>query len=291
MSILRKLSLLLCALAMAGCSWWGGDEEIEPAELTSITPEIEIKSLWSAKIGDGLGDKFHEFRPAILSDRIYVCDVEGTIEALDRNSGKVIWSIDIEVPLSSGVGVGDGKVLVTTQDGRLLAFKALDGEPLWTAVLSSESVAPPQVNAKIVLVQTINGRLTGYSPKNGEQLWIYNAQIPSLSLRGTSTPILINDIAFAGFSNGKVVALNSVSGEVAWEARVALAEGKTELERMIDVDGELLLSGGQLYVSSYQGRLVAIEASNGRVRWNKPLSSFQGVTGNLSQLFASDDEG
>ncbi|MEH6627113.1 MAG: outer membrane protein assembly factor BamB [Motiliproteus sp.] len=291
MNILRITTLLLTASLMSGCSWWFGDEEILPADLTSFKEEVKVKNLWSSKVGSGLGDNYHEFRPAILSDRIYVCDSEGTIEALDLNTGKVIWSVDTEVVLSSGVGVGDGKVLVTSNDGRLLAFKALDGEPLWTTLLSSESVVPPQVNGKVVLVQTIDGRLTGFEPSSGEQLWFYSAQIPALSLRGTSTPILTDEAAFAGFSNGKVVALNSVSGEVAWEARAAIPEGKTELERMVDVDGELLLSGNQLYVSSYQGRLVAIAANNGRIYWNKPLSSFQGVAENISQLFASDAEG
>ena len=252
---------------------------------------VKSKKLWSTKIGEGLGATYNELKPAMLGSRIYVSDIAGNLQALDRESGSTIWTQKVNSRIGSAVGVGDGKVLVTTLDGRIHAFKALDGEPLWTARLSSESVAPPQSNQHLVLVQTIDGRLTALSPVSGERLWSYNAQIPALSLRGTSTPLLTERVSFAGFSNGKVVALNNKNGDLIWEQRVAVPQGKTELERIVDVDGELLLSGDKLYVSSYQGRLVSISAGNGRLIWNKSVSSFRGVAENLSQLFVSDAEG
>ena len=291
MKMVRFWSFFFTLLFLSGCSWWDSEEQIEPAELVAIDEERKVKKLWSTKIGEGLGQAYHELRPAILGSRIYVSDIEGNLLALDRESGSAIWNQKVNARIGSAVGIGDGKVLVTTLDGRIHAFKALDGEPLWTANLSSESVSPPQSNQYLVLVQTIDGRLTALSPATGERLWSYNAQIPALSLRGTSTPLLTEQLSFAGFSNGKIVALNNKNGDLIWEQRIAVPQGKTELERIVDVDGELLLSGDRLYVSSYQGRLVSISAENGRLIWNKSLSSFRGVAENLSQLFVSDAEG
>ncbi len=291
MNFIRYAGLSLALAVVSGCGLWDEEEQVQPAALVDISEEVQVNKLWSASVGTGLGTAFNELRPAILGNRIYASDIEGNLVALERDTGNQIWKVSLEVEVGSAVGAGDGKVLLTTLDGRLLALKALDGEPLWTASLSSESVVPAQANEKAVLVQTIDGRLTALSPKTGEQLWVYNARIPSLSLRGTSTPVLTDRLVYAGFSNGKVVALDIRNGEAVWEARVAVPEGKTELERIVDVDGELLLSGNRLYVSSYQGRLVAISVSNGRILWNKPLSSYRGVAGNLLQLFASDADG
>ncbi len=291
MNSLRVALVALLLSWLAGCSWWDTEEQIKPAGLTSFADERTVTTLWSSKLGAGLGQRYNALRPAVLGNRIYASDVEGNLFALERETGKTIWRLELGVDVSGALGIGDGKLLVATNDGRLLAFKALDGAPLWTAKLSSESVSAPQANTQVVLVQTIDGRLTAFSPKTGEQLWVYNAQIPALTLRGTSTPLLTRQAVFAGFSNGKIVALDIRNGNLAWEARVAVAEGKTELERMVDVDGELLLSGNLLYVSSYQGRLAAISANDGRILWSRPLSSYRGIAETLSQLYASDAEG
>lgn len=288
---MKKLGLILCSLLLlSGCGWWSADEEIEPASLVDFDEEIEVQRLWSVTTS-GLGEKYQSFRPALLADRIYIADESGNVYAYDRNNGDLIWKTELETTLVGGVGVGDGRVLVSSEDGRLYALKALDGERLWQTRLSSEALSPAQANAEVVVVQTIDGRLTAYDPQEGQQLWVYNAQLPPLTLRGTSTPLLTPNAVFAGFASGKVVALQPSDGTVGWEARIAVPEGKTELERIIDIDGTLLLDGGRIYATSYQGQVAAIVAREGRVAWRQPMSSYRGLAQSLTQVLATDAEG
>lgn len=287
-----RLLLLLAAVSLAqGCGWFSSDEEIEPAQLQPIEAEHQVKTIWSSSAPGSLGEKIHSLRPAMLGDRVYVADIKGGLYAISQDDGKTIWNQDLETSILGGVGVGDGKVMLTTMDGRLLVRSALDGEPLWETFLGAEAVVPAQANADMVLVQTIDGRLRALSPSDGSLLWSYKADIPALTLRGSSTPVLLRQAIFAGFANGKMVAIDPASGNVAWEARVALPQGKTELERVIDVDGELVLDTGIIYATSYQGRLVAISGSNGRILWNKDFSSYRSVANAVNQIVAIDDQG
>lgn len=290
--IFKRFWLLsLIALLMQGCGWWSSDEEIEPAALQTIKAERQVKTLWSSKVAGSLGEKYHSLRPALLGDRIYIVDPSGKLTAMQQESGKLIWQQALETEIIGGVGAGDGKLMVTTTDGRLLVLSALDGELQWETELSSEAVVPAQANPNLVLVQTIDGRLSAFAASSGELKWAYKADLPALTLRGTSTPVLLPNAVFAGFANGKVTAMDPNSGNVAWEARIALPKGKTELERIVDVDGQLLLSSGRIYATSYQGRLVAIQPSDGKLLWHKDLSSYRSVIDSPTQLFAVDDQG
>ena len=276
---------------LSGCGLWDSEEEIEPAALPDISAEYELRKLWSSQVGDGLGEKYHQFIPAVLADRIFAADHEGSVFALDRNNGDKIWNQELELPLSGGVGVGDGRVVVSTEDGQAVALSALDGNEVWRARLSSEAVSPAAIGAGVVLLQTIDGRLVALDNSDGSLRWSYSAQEPKLTLRGTSSPVIVDNGVLAGFSSGKVIALSLESGEVLWETRVANSEGRTELERMVDIDGSLLTEQGLVYAGSYQGRLTAMVMADGRRVWSEPLSSFRSLTHNSSQIFAVDDEG
>ncbi len=289
-AFLRVFIVSLLVSLSVGCGWFTADEEIEPAELVNFTTENQVRTHWNFS-ASSLGEKLHSLRPAFLGNRIYLVNEQGGLFALEADTGKTIWKVSLETSVIGGVGAGDGKVMVSTTDGRLLVHSALDGSFLWETDLKAEALAPAQANSQLVLVQTIDGVLSALSPSTGEKLWSYKADLPALTLRGTSTPILLEKAVFAGFSNGKVAAIDPASGNVAWEARTALPQGKTELERVIDVDGEMLLSEGKLYATSYQGRLVALAAANGRLLWSKDLSSYRSVADGGSLLVAVNDQG
>ncbi|WP_207063755.1 outer membrane protein assembly factor BamB [Motiliproteus sp. SC1-56] len=282
-----RLLALAAALLLSGCGSWGGDGEIEPSPLVDFEPQAEFQTLWSVRIDQGLGEKYHQYQPALLGNRIYVANYEGTLTAFNQDNGERLWERELGLPVSGGVGVGDGKIALTTYDGEVRVFRALDGAELWQARLSSEALVPVQINQDIALVQTIDGRLTAFDAQSGGRRWQYSAQIPSLTLRGTSTPLLTDDTSYAGFANGKVIALNNATGEPLWESRVAIPQGKTELERIVDVDGPLMLDKGVLYVTSYQGRLAALSVRDGRQLWAAEASSYQGVGLGDEQLFLS----
>ncbi len=314
---LRFLPVLLAALLAGGCSWFSwlpwvdGDDEKkvdEPAELVDFDHELSLDREWRARIGEGLGKKYLRLKPAIVADRIIAADGYGHVEARDRFSGKRLWAtqtheldegflssfnfIDRKDPsfISGGVGVGEGLVLLGSTDGEVIALAVADGSLRWIAKLGSEVLATPAAARGRVYAQTIDGRLLALDAENGDVLWTYDNQVPILTLRGTSSPVVADGIVYAGFASGKVMALRATNGEPIWEHRVMLPEGRSELERMVDVDTQPLIMPGAVYVGSYQGRVKGLTRREGRVQWEHEISTYLDLAEGIGLLYAVDDE-
>lgn len=285
----KQFFVAALVLSLAACS--STDEvNIEPADLVDFKQSVELDELWSKDIGSGQDDAFSRISPAIDGDVIYVAGSAGEVVALNRDSGKVIWEVDLDRSLSGGVGAYEDLVLVGTYKGQVLALNSSDGSLKWTAQASSEILAAPQSNGSVVVAQSLDGRLFGYDVETGEQIWRYDNKLPVLTLRGTATPVLWGATVYAGFASGKVIALNAADGVVKWEQRVTQAQGKTELERVIDIDGSPLLVGDILYVSSYQGKVIALNRANGRQIWAQDSSSHQNISASSDLIFVAGDD-
>jgi outer membrane protein assembly factor BamB len=294
----RLLALACVLVLLPGCStvkdWFtfDDDEDVnQPAKLESITSEIRIKKLWSTGVGDGQGTAYNHLRPAISGDVIYAAGNDGVVMALDKMTGKRLWSQDFELDLSGAVGVDEGLVLIGSSNGDLLALTAADGTELWRTEVHGEIMAPPQTNGKIVVVQSYNGKLHGLNASDGTEVWAYDSNVPVLTLRGTSTPIIVEKTVIAAFGNGKVLAFDIATGATRWEVRVAIAQGRSEIDRIVDIDGTMVLMGTSLYVVSYQGRLAAIDVSSGRKTWQEDASSYAGLDQGFGNIYLATDKG
>jgi outer membrane protein assembly factor BamB len=295
--ISRHSLTLVMVLALAGCSTISGwfesddDEATAPAELTDIEEAVNIEELWSVGIGDGQGGSLYRLRPAIGGQTIYVASADGEVAALDRNSGDTLWETDVETSLSGGVGVYEDALLLGSSDGFVLKLDAKSGAPTWSVPVRGEILSPPQSNGKVVVVQTNDGKLQGLDFTTGKLLWAYDSNIPVLTVRGTSSPIVHNDLVYAGFANGRVLALNTSTGAIVWEVRVAIPQGRSEIERLVDVDGTMELAGSELYAASYQGNLVAIDVDTGTKMWQQKVSSYSGVSQGFGNIYVADEDG
>lgn len=295
--ISRHLITLTMVLALAGCSTVSGwfesddDEATAPAELTDIEETVSIEELWSVGIGDGQGKGLHRLRPAISGQTIYVASADGEVAALDRDSGDTLWEVELETSLSGGVGVYDDALFLGSSDGFVLKLDASSGALTWSVPVRGEILSPPQSNGKVVVVQTNDGKLQGLDFTTGKLLWTYDSNIPVLTVRGTSSPIVHNDLVYAGFANGRVLALNANTGAIAWEVRVAISQGRSEIERLVDVDGTMELAGSELYAASYQGNLVAIDVDTGTRMWQQKVSSYSGVSQGFGNVYVADEDG
>jgi outer membrane protein assembly factor BamB len=273
--LFRVLAVGTLVASVSGCSLWSSSDEVEPNELVDFKSERSVDVIWSARVGDGLGKKFHQFTPASDGVRIYANDAEGTVKAFDLATGKTVWEVELEMALGAGTGVGPASVVVVTESGLVIALDSSSGQELWRKQVSSEAVAPAQLNRDLVVVQLVNGKVTALDTHSGEHRWTFDSQVPSLSLRGTAAPIVASDVTFAGFASGKLAALTNSNGSMLWEQRIAEPSGRSELERMVDVDGRPLLANQMLYVSSYQGRLVAINPFDAQIQWARESSSYR----------------
>ena len=314
---MRKCVLLLLTLAMTGCSWFSwlpgvdSDEEskkLKPAELVKFDAEVRVERSWRASVGQGLGRKYLRLDPVVLADRVYAADGYGAVQAHDRFSGKRIWRarigtvesgflgafnfMDRKDPsfVSGGVGAGAGYVFMGTTAGEVVALSAADGSEAWRTQVGSEILAPPVPGNDLIFVQTINGRLLALEEDTGEIRWSFDNQVPVLTLRGTGTPVFSNGTVYAGFASGKVIALRAENGEPVWEHRVMLPEGRSELDRMVDVDGTPLLMGSILYAVAYQGKLKALRRSDGQMLWEMDISSFLDLGEGYGQIYVVSDD-
>jgi outer membrane protein assembly factor BamB len=295
---LQWLFAVTMVLSLAACSTIGGwfsvdddEDPRQPAELEKIDQTVKLRRLWSTGVGDGQGKGLYSIRPAISGETIYAASAEGEVKALNRLTGKRIWSRDLKLSLSGGVGVYGNNLFLGGSDGLVLRLAADSGEELWRAPVTGEVLAPPQTNGRVVVTQTYDGKLHGLDFASGETLWTYDSNMPVLTIRGTSTPIIRDNVVMAGFANGRVLGFDIRTGGVEWEARVAIPQGRSEIERIVDVDGTMVLAGGELFAASYQGALAAIDISGGRKLWERKLSSVSGVSQGFGNVYVADDDG
>lgn len=296
--MLRFASLLFILTALAGCETVSdffemGDEDDpqQPAELIDIEQQLDVRKLWSVGVGNGQGDGLYKLQPVIDGDIIYAVAAEGEVRAVDRKNGSTIWRQELELEVSGGVGHYEDSLFLGGSDGLVMRLDAQTGELLWTSEVSGEVLAAPQGNGRVVVAQTYDGRLYGFDYQSGEQLWRYDSSLPVLTIRGTSTPILDGSVVYAGFATGKVLAFDALDGTVRWEARVAIPQGRSEIERIVDVDGTMALAGTELYVASYQGRIAALDTRTGRKIWQRNVSSFYGVSQGFGNVYITEESG
>lgn len=282
----KHAALLALAVLAAGCSS-NSKKELPPAELTDFKEEVVLQKQWSRSIGDGQGDTYNMLIPAIDGENIYAADTTGIVMSVNRSSGDVVWKKELEKPVSGAVGVGFGVVMVGTLKGEVIVLDESTGEEKWHARVTSEVLAAPATNGDVVVVQTQDDRVIGFDAATGTQRWIYESTPAVLTLRGTGAPIVTNHLAVAGLSTGKVVALDTTNGVPVWEQRVAIPQGRSELDRVVDIDGGLLLSGSTLYVATYQGRVAGLELESGRVLWQRDASSYSGVAQGFGSVYVS----
>lgn len=288
-------ALLACLSACSTVSGWfdfdDEDDPKQPAELVDFKETVKIKKMWSQGVGDGQGIGFYSIQPVIEGDVIYVAAADGDLEAFDKTTGKSLWDVELEVPISGGVGVYEDALLLGSSDGFVLRVDATSGEVLWTSSLSGEVMSAPQSNGQLVLALTLDGKLQGLDFDTGELVWTYDSNVPVLTLRGSCTPVLNGDDAYIGFANGRVLAFDIATGGIVWEVRVAIPQGRSEIERVVDIDGSMTLVGNELFAASYQGRLVAIDVSEGRKLWQHNVSSFSGVSQGFGNVYVADADG
>lgn len=285
------MSLSACSTMKGWFEFDDEDDPKQPAELIDIEETVEIDKLWSQGVGDGQGEGFYKIQPVISGSTIYVAASDGSLEAFDKRSGKSLWDVELEFPLSGGVGVYADALFLGSSDGFVIKVDANSGEVLWSTRLSGEVMSVPQSNGAMVVVHSLDGKLQGLDFATGEVVWTYDSTVPALTLRGSGSPLVSGDTVYVGFANGRVLAFDIATGSISWEARIAIPQGRSEIERVVDIDGTMALEGDELFVASYQGRIAALNVSDGSKLWQYDVSSFSGVSQGFNNIYVADEDG
>ena len=294
MNKFRLTSLLLFIVFLNGCSafgwlkfWDEEDEEEGPAQLSTINQSVQITIDWSQSFSND--NNFGRLIPSVYDGKVYFISSEGYLASLDVESGKTEWSKSTNDLVSGGIDVNFKTISYGTLGGDLVALDYRDGKELWRSEASSEILTPPVTDGSMLIAQTGDGRITGYDFKSGQRQWFHQTTLPRLTLRGTSRPYINQGFIFTGFANGKIAMIYPDSGAIRFEIPVTINEGKSELERIIDIDGQSLITNDLLIAASYQGNITAINLREGRPAWQEDISTIKDLTSNGNRVIAVDE--
>ncbi len=303
---MRKITLLLLlCLVLVGCAtvkesmsgvfdyFSGGQDNAEPpTPLVEYTPELDVKVFWKESVGVGADGRTLKLIPAIGAGKIIAADREGVVEARDAKTGSLLWEVETEIPFSAGPSLAAGRIILGSSKAKVVALNSENGEQLWENTVSSEILAMPVIAKGIVIVRTTAGEIVALDERTGRRLWSYEHSVPALSIRGTGSPLIVGDKVIVGYDNGKLVALHLNNGKYIWEATIAMPKGRSEIERLVDLDVDPIETGDTIYVAAYNGGVSAISVSDGEVLWrNDKISSHTGLSYDNRHLYLSDSSG
>ena len=313
--MLRRMSLLVLVVAFAtGCSSFSNmfknekKAAKEPAPLVRIGAPISVQKLWSVSLGGGEGMLGLRQKPALDAARLYAVDDSGSVHAIDRLTGRNVWETSVVTSearrswklwkrqerttgLTSGPAAANGMVVVGGRNGEVIALDADSGQVRWTKKVSSAVIAAPLITADRVIVRSNDGRVFGLDPADGSRKWVFDRGLPTLSVRGNSSPVLGQGITYIGYDDGSIIALRVEDGLRVWEQIVAEPDGRTELDRMADIDGEIQVGADEVVATSYHGTTMSIRNNNGAPLWSREIGSHAGIAMLADKIVLADKAG
>jgi outer membrane protein assembly factor BamB len=287
----RALVFAAAMLALAACS--SKDKKVdEPAKLIDIkSPTVRIQKVWGASVGGGGKKQRLGLGLAASDGRLFAAGRDGDVAAFDLRTGKQVWRTKTELPLAGGTGVGAGLVVVGSLDGQVVALSAENGAQRWRAEVKGEVLSSPAVAENEVIVRTVDGKLHALAAADGKEIWSAEQQIPKLTLRGTAAPVIARDMAVTGFDNGRVLAVSLADGATVWDSPVSPSHGRTELERLNDIDSAVKVVGDDVFVAGFQGRAAMLALDSGQIWWTRDVSSYRGVDVDDEQMYVATSLG
>lgn len=279
MKFLKQKLFLLSILLISGCStldslrFWQNDEvdPDEPKELSSFASQENIKVLWRNSYNGE--NEIGNFLPSFNAQNIFFSDASGNVLSMDAKTGNDNWSVKLNF-LASGTSAGFGIVVVADVDGNVIALDQIDGSILWSSNVKGEVLSSVAIDAKIVVVKTGSGELLGLNKDSGEVIWSYRSTLPVLTIRGNSSPVIVDNLVYASFDNGRLGVFELNSGFQIWDGAISYVSGASELENLIDSDSNPVIEGGLIYTTNYQGNLNIFDPSQKRSVWSNNASSF-----------------
>jgi outer membrane protein assembly factor BamB len=283
-----RLALLLLFGLLAACGR-NKDNSEPPAALTSIQDAIPLEINWVVDTRASQNRAAFRLAPLIDGDFAYTIDNSGLIRSIGLAKGNRLWRYRSGLEPIIGLGGNSQMLLATSRDGDLVAFREIDGslERMWSTRIGAEVRATPVIDGEQVFVRSVDGRLRSLSTADGSEQWVVSQRVPALSLTGNSNPLVVGEMVIVGFDDGKLIAYDRNTGKTLWDTAITVPSGRTEVERLDDLDGDLAVRDGVVYAVSFQGHLAAVQAVNGDVLWSRKFSSFQAIAIDDTALYLS----
>lgn len=290
----RAVYVLVLSFLLTGCLPKKGTAK-KTESLPSSQSEVAFQTLWKADAGASAGKLKLNLAPTLvhLNGETFVAaaDRKGNVSLTNATTGKNLWRTATKLPLSSAVGTSGDLILVGSQQADVVALDKATGEERWRTKVSSEVLSAPMGRSEGIAVLSIDSRLHGLDARSGNQQWLFDSQPPALKLRGGSSPLVFDTVALVGFASGQAGLFDLSTGRVIWLDTVAQPRGRTEIERIVDINGQMVRRGNTAYIVTYQGKLAALDLQELRVLWTRDASSYVGLDAGVNSVVVTDSQG
>ncbi len=284
----RILPILLLGL-VAACS--KDKDPDRPAKLVAFPETLKIQKVWSESVGGSKVPLRLGLGLNVEGETVYAAGEKGDVGAFNLQNGHREWDVHTKLPLGGAVGFGEGRIVVGSTDGDVVALDAQSGKQLWSTNVAAEILAPPAVALKVVLVRGVDGKLHGLSLEDGHELWQQQQTVPKLSLRGTASPAVAGEVAITGYDNGRVIASSLTDGTSVWETQLQIPAGKTDIDRLVDVDTPAHIDGNDVYIVGFQGKVAMMALDSGQIWWSHETSSYRDLSLDGANVYVSTAAG
>ncbi len=208
---------------------------------------------------------------AIDNQALYAVAGYGSVFALNRENGDVLWRKNIGSPLRAAPTICDNKIIIQTLDNRLLAFNTQSGEEIWKYNVPAEDTvlaggpAPACLSEKnLVVAGFSNGEIHAFNADIGYPLWstvlINNGHVNlATDINAIKAPPVIDDnTVYAIGHNDLLAAIDYRTGDNKWEQKI----GGINLPWVV---------GDYIFVLSNNNELLALNKKSGKVLWQTSL--------------------
>jgi len=245
----------------------------EPAILKNIEDEkAKLKINWSKKYkGENL---LGNFSPSFSSKSLFFGDQEGNIDSLNAKSGDSLWSFKHNKEITSGISAGFGSIIFADEDGEIINLNQSDGTLIWKKNIKTEVLTAMPITAKYIIIKSSSGDLIALDKFSADVVWSYRSVLPSLTVRGSSMPVIEQDKIYTTFDNGRLSVFELNNGFPLWDGAISYTEGTSDLENLIDSDASPVVDGRLIYANNFQGNLAIFDSAQKRMIWKTKSSSF-----------------
>ena len=284
------LAIAIASALLVGCST-NKVKEVKPNPLPKITQAQSLNLVFSQSVSST--DAAEALRLQLDTDNgvIFAIDPDGQVSAYKGKER--LWKSKItKQELTAGVEASEGIVVIGNRKGELFALDQVTGAQKWTAKLSGAILSPSLIQAGRVITIANDGTVFAHDAVTGQQVWAYKLPNVQFSLRGQPAPVRLDDrTVIVASANAYVYALDVISGVPRFQRRVAISDGRSDIQRLIDIVGDPVVSGQYLVTTSFQGQVTVTDLATQRVVWSEEASSTNSPEVVGDKVFVSTTDG
>ena len=275
-----RVAALAGGLILAACA--SGPEKPKPTPLEAITPQLATRTLWTQRIEGGTG---FALAPAVNGGVVTLAGADGSVFALEAETGRAVWRASVGAKLAAGVGSDGRFAAVVTQANELVALEG--GREIWRKSVGTRVHAAPLVAGERIFVLGLDRSVQAFDALNGARLWSLQRPGDPLTLAQAGVIGAFKDTLVVG-QGPRLAGIDPTRGSLRWEAVVGSPRGGNELERLADLTAPAARVGDLVCARAFQAAVGCVNAERGAAVWSKNSGGTDGVAADESHVYGAD---